>query len=109
MQTEFESQNNTDKDGNPSGGYCQGIGIRIDWQNGPLGRGETRKEPNGAFVETIIAMVLQRVNFYQTASKGKFACDENRLAISHLRLALNILMQRTADREKREVEGTHGV
>ena len=41
----------TDTDTDPAGGFVHGKGFRIDWQNGPLGRGNERQEPNGAFVE----------------------------------------------------------
>ena len=43
-----------DENGNPAGGITQGVGFTISWQNGPLGTGEERKEPNGAFVENVI-------------------------------------------------------
>ena len=45
----------SDKDGNPAGGVSSGRGFAISWQNGPLGRGVERREPNGAFVEDVIA------------------------------------------------------
>ena len=50
----------TDSDGNPTGGVSSGRGFTISWQNGPLGRGEDRVEPNGAFVEDVIAAVIGR-------------------------------------------------
>ena len=99
--------NHQDDNGNPAGGWVQGTGLRIDWQNGPLGRDADRKDPNGAFVETVISAVKQRIEWYQTASNGKFKCVENTLAISHLEAALNILNERTKSREDRKVEGTH--
>lgn len=96
-----------DSNGNPAGGTATGVGIAIDWQNGPLGRGTDRKEPNGAFVEGVIAAAIGRIQFYQTASGGKFACRENAIALTHLETALLWLNKRTADREARDVEGTH--
>ena len=93
-----------DKDGNPAGGVSSGRGFAISWQNGPLGRGNDRKEPNGAFVEDVIAAALGRIEFYQ---KSKFACEENAEAIRHLKAALFTLDARTKDRENRGVEGTH--
>jgi len=95
--------------GNPTGGFARGTGFDISWQNGPLGRGEERKEPNGAFVENIIAAALQRLEFYQTASFGRFKCRENAIAITKLEEALLWLDKRTRDREERQVEGTHKV
>ncbi len=107
MLGKFAATNTVDDKGNPTGGTVSGVGLSISWQDGPLGRGEDRKEPNGAFVETGIAACKQRIEFYQTASDGKFACPENAEAISHLEQALAVLNKRTADRESREVEGTH--
>ena len=109
MLDKFISENNVDRQGNPTGGHATGCGMKIEWQNGPLGRDGDRKEPNGAFVETVIAAAKQRVEFYQKAKDGKFACTENAKAIEHLTLALDILDKRTKDREARKVEGTHAV
>lgn len=109
MLAEFDSINNTDDKGNPTGGQVRGTGLAIEWQNGPLGRGNERKDPNGAFVETIIAAALQRIEFYQNASGGRFKCRENAIAITKLEEALLWLDKRTRDREKRQVEGTHTV
>lgn len=104
MQDKFEAENNLDEQGFPAGGYVQGTGLRIDWQNGPLGRDDDRIEPNGAFVETVIAAALQRIEHYQ---EGDFRCRENALAITKLEEALHWLNHRTANRESRGVEGTH--
>ena len=81
-----------DDNGNPAGGHVSGTGINITWQNGPLGRGDQRQEPNGAFVETVIAAVVQRIEYYQA---GKFRCRENALAITKLEEALHWLNSRT--------------
>ena len=94
----------SDKDGNPAGGVSSGRGFAISWQNGPLGRGDDRKEPNGAFVEDVIAAVIGRIEFYQ---KSKFACTENEEALEALSKAAYALDARTKNREKRRVEGTH--
>lgn len=109
MLDKFESDNALDTTGNPAGGTVVGTGFSIDWQDGPLGRGADRSAPNGAFVETVIAAVKQRLEFYQTARGGKFACRENAAAITKLDEALMWLNKRTQDREAREVEGTHAV
>lgn len=100
----FNAENYLDSQGKPAGGYVEGVGLRIDWQNGPLGRGEERVEPNGAFVETVIASVVQRIEFYQA---GEFKCRENAIAITKLEEALLWLNYRTQRREQRGVEGTH--
>lgn len=99
--------NNYDENGNPSGGRVAGCGIEINWQNGPLGRGADRLEPNGASVEDVIWAAINRLEFFQSAADGKFRCRENALAITKLEEALLWLGKRTADREAREVEGTH--
>lgn len=104
MQQEFEAANYLDDEGNPMGGHVESLGLSIGWQNGPLGRGEDRQEPNGAFVETVIAAAKQRLEFYQ---ETKFNCQENADAISFLQDALNVLSERTARREAEDVEGTH--
>ena len=103
----FEAVNTVDVDGNPAGGTVRGTGLTIDWQNGPLGRGEDRTEPNGAFVETVIAATIDRITFYQTTKDGQFACDENSKAIEDLQNALYNLNQRTTRRETAGTEGTH--
>ena len=100
-------QNIENENGNPAGGYASGVGLKIDWQNGPLGRGDERQAPNGAFVETVISAVVQRIEWYQTVSGGKFKCRENALAITRLEEGLLWLDKRTRDREARQVEGTH--
>jgi len=100
----FFSEQWSDDSDNPAGGCTSGRGFTISWQNGPLGRGNDRREPNGAFVEDVIAAAADRIEFYQSS---KFACDDNAEAIEHLRKAIDALQRRTRDRETRDVEGTH--
>lgn len=110
MQQKFDSKHYTDDDGNPAGGtvciYSEDGSVleEFKWQNGPLGRGEDRKPSNGLFVETLIAVVVDRIGHYQST---RFVCRENALALTKLQEALHWLQHRTADREKRDVEGTH--
>lgn len=106
---ECSIQNNLDAKGNPTGGSVNGTGVHIEWQNGPLGRGEDRQAANGAFVETVLSSALQRIQFYQDASEGRFRCRENAVAITKIEEALMWLDKRTRDREARQVEGTHKV
>jgi hypothetical protein len=111
MKQSIVVKNSMDRDGNPAGGSVyldDGEGMYIDWQDGPLKDSETgeRTEPNGAFVETVIDAALSRLEFYQ---RSKFACDYNQRAIEHLQKALEALEERTADRESRNVEGTHEI
>lgn len=101
-----EITNLYDADDNPTGGSVYGTGIKIDWQNGPLGRGETRVDPNGAFIETVLSACKQRLEFF---NEGKYRCKTNALAILAIEVALNALEQRTVERAERKVEGTHQV
>ena len=103
MLVEYDKVNTHSKDG-PAGGFVTGTGIQIDWQDGPLGRGKDRQEPNGAFVETVIDAARQRLVFYQDS---KFSCPENESAIIHLERALRVLDIRTKRREESGIEGTH--
>jgi len=104
MLAVFEAKNNSDENGNPAGGHVTGKGLVVHWQNGPLGRGAERQEPNGAFVETVIVAAKQRLEYYQ---ETKFNCIENQQAIGHLNNALAVLNARTERREEQAVEGTH--
>ncbi len=104
MLQEFTAKNQ-EKDGKPAGGTFKATGIDISWQKGPLGRGEDRKKPTGAFVETVIKAALNRLEFYQDS---EFACSENASAIQNLKSALGVLEYRTMQREGAGVEGTHG-
>ncbi len=104
MKQKLTENHESDANGNPAGGSTEGTGLHIQWQKGPLGRGPERKEPNGAFVEGVVQAAIGRLQFYQ---KSKFSCRENALALTHLETGLLWLQKRTADREEREVEGTH--
>ena len=97
-------ENLHDEDGNPTGGVANGTGMSITWQNGPLGRGEDRRPPNGAQTEDVIIAAMIRLEFYES---GKFSSPYNAAALDHLQEALNALNARTADREERGVEGLH--
>jgi len=99
-----ECTNNLNAAGIPAGGTVRGVGISIDWQNGPLGRDGERIPPNGAFVETVILSVLIRLEHYQAT---QFKCRENALAITKLEEALHWLNARTNRREVAKTEGTH--
>ena len=106
MTPVLRQDHRSDSDGNPAGGRTGGTGIDIQWQDGPLGRGASRRQPNGACVGGVIAAALGRLEYYQ---ETKFRCRENSLAITKLQEALHWLQHRTADREFRAVEGTHEV
>lgn len=97
----------TDENDMPAGGISCGRGFTISWQNGPLGRGNDRKEPNGAFIEDVLAAMIGRLEFYQRTSNRRFACETNAAALRNLHRAASCLDARTKEREKRGVEGTH--
>lgn len=75
---------------------------QINFQKGPI------KEcgVNGVCNEDLIAMVICRLEHFQTS---EFACRENALAITKLEEAMLWLRKRTMGREARGVEGTHKV
>ena len=98
-------QNRLDGNGNPSGGDVRGPGLDIVWQDGPLGR--PPKLATGAFVEDVIEAARQRLEFYQKASGGKFACRENQICITKLEECLHWLYARRVGREGRGVQGLH--
>lgn len=104
MRQEIRVVNTRDDKGLPAGGTVDAVGLQITWQNGPLGRGADRVEPNGCFVETVIAAAKQRIEWYQDS---RFNCRENALAITKLDEALHWLEARTKRREVAGTEGTH--
>ena len=106
MEQQLDYDNYLNEEGVPAGGYVTGLGLNINWQNGALVHDGERKEPNGAFVESVIAAAKQRLEHYQTT---RFECTQNAMAIEHLNEALTVLRQRTEDREERGVEGTHEI
>ncbi len=75
-------------------------GVLLDFQNGPI----EEVGINGITNEALLAIILDRLEGFQ---KGPFACDENQIAVIHIQSALEALKERTADRIKRGVEGTH--
>lgn len=100
----LQINNLTDASGNPTGGLVTGKGFHIEWQNGPLGKGEDRKEPNGASIETVIFSIIQRLEFFQ---KHNFNCRENAIAITKLQEASMWLGERTKRRMHAGTAGTH--
>ena len=93
-----------DADGHPTGGSTCGLGFAVAWQNGPLGTGEESREPNGAFVETLLWAAADRLRFY---NDNGFSCGENRQAIVHIERAIGALQARTERRQYEGVEGTY--
>lgn len=58
--------------------------------------------PNGLTNEALLAIVEDRLEGFQ---QGRFACQLNAEALSHVRAALNLLRVRTEDRICRGVQG----
>ena len=104
MRIGFIENHKSNENGDPTGGVTVGTGFTIAWQDGPLGRGEDRKAPNGAFVEDVIDACIGRIRHYQ---ESHFRCASNAAAIVSLTSALAALDSRTKDREARGVEGEH--
>lgn len=77
---------------------------RISFQNGPInvdGNGV-----NGLTHEVLLAIVADRLRSFQ---KGPYSCKANACALTHIEEALHWLQQRTLERMRRGVEGTHTV
>jgi len=106
MEQRIVSEHRVDENGMPAGGTTEGVGIKIEWQDGPLGRDADKKEPNGAFVEGVILAAIDRLEWYQ---RSIFKCQANLDALLHLYSANQRLNERTREREERKVEGTHAV
>jgi hypothetical protein len=100
----FHEFHDVDARGRPAGGRTTGKGFVINWQRGPLLVDGIRCEPNGAFVEDVLAAARGRLEHYQSTD---FACEDNARAIAHIDAALEALQHRTREREARGVEGTH--
>lgn len=103
----------TDSNNNPAGGSSKGVGVEINWQDGPLGKSEVNEQgqtladnstKNGAFVEDVIEAAIARLEFF---NNSKFRCRENSLAVTKLEEALHWLNSRTARRIQQGIEGTH--
>lgn len=65
--------------------------------------GELVTIKEGTTNEEVLEVLIDRMQFLQS----KFPCRENAVAITNLEQALMWLNKRTADREKRKVEGKH--
>lgn len=87
---------------NPAG--KDGFVYRINFQNGPIavdGNGV-----NGLTHEVLLAIIADRLRSFQ---KGPYSCKANACALTHIEEAQHWLQQRTLERMRRGVEGTHTV
>lgn len=92
--TGFDISSNASKDQSPHDG------TRILFQNGPIAEFGV----NGLTQEALLAIVIDRLECFQT---GPFACEDNGIALGHIKVALNTLQNRTRARIARGVEGTN--
>lgn len=92
----FSTENNPSYDPN---GEAE---LSILFQNGPIAEAGV----NGVTHEALLAVVADRLRSFQ---KGPFACKANACALTHIEEAQHWLQQRTLERMRRGVEGTHTV
>jgi hypothetical protein len=90
---------------NPSDPFVARYGKGSDhttilFQNGPIGEVGT----NGVTHEVLLAIIADRLRSFQ---KGPFCCKANACALTHIEEAQHWLQQRTIERMRRGVEGTH--
>lgn len=74
----------------------------ILFQNGPI----NEVGVNGLTHEVLLAIVADRLRSFQ---KGPYSCKANACALTHIEEAQHWLQQRTIERMRRGVEGTHKV
>ena len=80
----FVQNNILDEDGKPAGGTATSLGIGINWQDGPI---NAENEPNGALIEDVISICINRLEFLQNALGNSEYIE----AIQHLTNALHAL------------------
>lgn len=74
----------------------------ILFQNGPI----PEVGVNGVTHEVLLAIVADRLRSFQ---KGPYGCKANACALTHIEEAQHWLQQRTIERMRRGVEGTHAL
>ena len=78
------------------------VDTSIHFQNGPIAEAGV----NGLTHEVLLAIVADRLRSFQ---KGPYSCKANACALTHIEEAQHWLQQRTIERMRRGVEGTHTV
>lgn len=86
----------------PSDGVQPKSRTTILFQNGPIAEAGV----NGLTHEVLLAIVADRLRSFQ---KGPYSCKANACALTHIEEAQHWLQQRTIERMRRGVEGTHTV
>jgi len=79
-------------------GYGETSLTGVRFQKGPIHENRV----NGCQNEDLLAIVADRLQGFQS---GNFSCRENAIALTKIQEALMWLEKRTADRQKRGVEG----
>lgn len=74
----------------------------IRFQDGPI----AEVGVNGLTHKALLAIVADRLRSFQ---KGPYSCKANACALTHIEEAMYWLQQRTLERMRRGVEGTHTV
>ena len=93
-----------DPNGRPDGGHSFGVGFMIAWQRWPMIVDGKPIPQTGAFVEHVLAAVLDRLQFLQ---KTSFACQETVTAIEHVNKAMEAIQDRIKRRQAEGGLGTH--
>ncbi len=86
----------------PGGVLADETAVNIVFQNGPI----PECGVNGVTQEALLAIVADRLRSFQ---RGPYACKANACALTHIEEAQHWLQQRTIERMRRGVEGTHSV
>ena len=99
--TGFDTESNASAEG--ADGYRASFSKQVIlFQNGPIsvdGNGA-----NGVTNEALLAIIADRLRCFH---KGPYACKANACALTHVEEAMHWLQQRTLERMRRGVEGTH--
>ena len=92
MMQPFASTHFLDGNGDPDGGTSYAAGIAVGWQAGEIQILEDgRYNPNGATVQTVLAIVWDRLRFFQAHTT---ACDEYEQALNLIQDAIVALGDR---------------
>lgn len=94
--------NGMDEMPNPSASCGNPAQVLLLFQNGPINEVGT----NGVTHEALLAVIADRLRSFQS---GPFSCKANACALTHIEEAQHWLQQRTIERMRRGVEGTHTV
>lgn len=90
---------------NPSDPFTERHGAPAEhatvlFQNGPINEAGV----NGVTHEALLAIVADRLRSFQ---EGPYKCKANACALTHIEEAMHWLQQRTLERMRRGVEGSH--